>query len=72
MTAVTYITRQGDTVDSIAWEKYQTTAGRVVEKLLDANPGLAAKGVILPPGIVVTIPVINPDPAVSQGVTLWT
>lgn len=52
----TYRTSQGDTADYIAWKHYGTQAGRVVEQLLDANPGLADFGPILPAGILVQLP----------------
>ncbi|NKD78163.1 phage tail protein [Haematospirillum sp. H1815] len=35
-----YQTRDGDTVDYIAWKHYGGTAPGVVEQLLEANPGL--------------------------------
>ena len=53
-----YLTQDGDTVDYVAWKYYGTVAGRVVEKLLDANLGIADRGPILPPGVVITLPEI--------------
>ncbi|WP_022955777.1 tail protein X [Perlucidibaca piscinae] len=62
---------QGDTVDLIAWRHFGRTAG-VVEQILELNRGLAAAGVILPEGHMVTLP--DEAPAVdvtSQLVQLW-
>ena len=71
MAALTYITRDGDTADFIAWNHYGQQTGRVVEQLLEANPGLADYGPTIPSGVVVTLPVIEPGPS-TQGVRLWT
>lgn len=62
--------QQGDTVDAICWRHYGRTAG-VVEQVLDANPGLADLGPIIPHGTQVLLP----DQAVRaeqrQMVNLW-
>lgn len=47
--------QQGDMVDLICYRRYGYTAG-VTEQVLDANPGLAALGPILPIGTVVNLP----------------
>lgn len=65
-----YITKQGDTADLIAWNYYGTQGGRVTEQLLEANPGLAARGPLLPGGLVVQLPVIDTTEKV-KGVKLW-
>jgi len=65
-----YTTKQGDTVDYIAWKAYGTQAGQVVERLLDANPGLADRGPILPAGLKVNLPPA-PEPEQEAGVRLW-
>ncbi len=66
-----YLTSDGDTADLIAWRQYQSRDGRVTERLLEANPGLADLGPILPAGVSVFLPVIE-TPAKSEGVRLWT
>lgn len=66
----TYVTREGDTADLIAFNYYGTTAGKVVEQLLDANKDLATQGPLLPAGILVTLPEIDTT-AKIQGVRLW-
>lgn len=60
---------QGDPADVLAWRRRGATAG-VVEAMLDANYGLAAKGPVLPTGTAATLP---PPPAVPirKTVTLW-
>lgn len=68
--ALTYITSAGDTADLIAWKHYSRQDGRVVEQLLDANPGLADHGPLLPAGLVVQLPTIDPQP-VAKGIRLW-
>lgn len=66
----TYRTSDGDTVDYIAWKYYKALTGRVVEQLLDANPGIADLGPVLPAGVLVNMPDIAPQQQ-KQGVRLW-
>ncbi|WP_230947385.1 tail protein X [Burkholderia territorii] len=40
---------QGETLDALCWRYYASTAG-TVEAVLEANPGLAELGVVLPMG----------------------
>lgn len=68
--SLTYRTSDGDTADYIAWKYYGTQDGQVVEQLLEANPGLADRGPVLPAGILVTLPDVQPDTA-AQVVRLW-
>lgn len=60
---------QGDTLDLICWRHYGRTAG-VVEQVLEANPGLARLGPILPHGTLVQLPEIATQPQ-RQTVQLW-
>ena len=53
---------QGDTLDAICWRHYGRTAG-VTERVLEANPGLADLGPIIPIGTLVNLP---PLPASSE------
>lgn len=55
----TYIASAGDTVDYIAWRVYERQDARVVERLLEANPGLADHGPKLPAGTIVTLPELD-------------
>lgn len=68
--AATYITRDGDTLDWIAWKHYGATDNRVVEQVLTANTGLADRGPVLPAGLSITLPDVD-QPAQQQGVRLW-
>lgn len=66
----TYIASEGDTVDLIAWKHYGTQAARVVERLLEANPGLADNGPLLSAGTIVTLPELD-TAAERTGTRLW-
>lgn len=61
--------QQGDTVDLICYRHYGYTAG-VTEQVLEANPGLAALGPILPLGTVVTLPDVAEKQSDSV-INLW-
>lgn len=65
-----YSTREGDTIDYIAWKHYGTQVGRVVEQLTEANPGLADLGPTLPAGVVIDLPELEAS-ALVEGVRLW-
>lgn len=62
-------THQGETVDALCWRHYGHTLG-AVEAVLQANPGLASCGLILPQGILVLMPTL-PAPAPKPTVSLW-
>lgn len=62
--------QQGETVDAICWRHYGRTAG-VTEAVLDANPGLADLGTILPHGTLVQLPEVAPQAEQRQMVNLW-
>lgn len=64
------IANQGDTVDAICWRYYGRTAG-VTEAVLDANPGLADLGPVIPHGTAVTLPDAAPQAEQRQVVKLW-
>ncbi len=66
----TVIANQGDTVDAICWRYYGRTAG-VTEAFLDANPGLADLGPVIPHGTAVTLPDAAPQAEQRQVVNLW-
>lgn len=65
-----YTTKDGDTVDYIAWRHYGRQDGQIVELLLDANPGLADRGPVLTSGISIALPEM-PTPEQDNGVRLW-
>lgn len=64
-----YLTIEGDVVDHIAFRIYGRSDG-ATERLLEANPGLADRGPVLPAGIAVQLP---PPPAQAprQAIRLW-
>jgi phage tail protein X len=64
------IANQGDTVDAICWRYYGRTAG-VTEAVLDANPGLADLGPVIPHGTAITLPDAAPQAEQRQVVNLW-
>ena len=60
---------QGDSVDSLCYRHLGSSAA--VEATLEANPGLAALGAILPMGTVVTLPEIVSESATQNIIQLW-
>jgi len=62
--------RQGDMVDAICRRAYGDESG-YLEAVLEANPGLADLGPILPEGTLVMLPTVQPEPAQPALVTLW-
>ncbi|WP_343322443.1 tail protein X [Chromohalobacter nigrandesensis] len=62
--------RQGDTLDAICYRAYGRTAA-VTERVLEANPGVADLGPILPHGTPVTLPEITRQPSRALAVQLW-
>ncbi|WP_099122859.1 tail protein X [Xenorhabdus sp. KK7.4] len=56
-------------MDALCWRHYGRTQG-VTEQVLEANPGLADLGAILPHGTEVTLPDIAPA-AVTPTLQLW-
>lgn len=61
---------QNETVDALCWRFYGRTAG-VTEAVLDANPGLADNGPVLPQGLVVNMPEAQASAPQRQMVNLW-
>lgn len=59
-TPIYYVTKEGDTVDLIAFRYYGSTYGGQVEAILEANRSLALAdyGPILPRGLTITLPEI--------------
>lgn len=65
-----YTTRQGETVDLACWRHYGRTA-EVTEMVLEANPGLAAKGAALPMGTQILMPDWQESSSARPLVSLW-
>lgn len=58
------VQRDGERLDLICWRWYGQLSGREVERVLEANPGLAARGPhALPAGVTVQMPVVSAAPA---------
>lgn len=61
---------QGDTLDLICWRYYGRTAG-VVEQVLEANPGLADLGEVLPVGTLINLPALPAQAEKARVINLW-
>lgn len=66
--ATTYITKQGDTFDSIAFN--QLGAEKYVNELMEANPGYIAV-IIFSGGIILTIPEIDDAGTTASNTPPW-
>lgn len=73
MSAATYIARDGDTLDYIAWKQYGAVTPSILSAVLAANFGLADMGAVLTVGTLVTLPVIDAKTQAADNaeVTLW-
>ncbi|HEV2607725.1 tail protein X [Paraburkholderia sp.] len=72
MSAQTYTTTDGDVVDEIAFKHYGACTAGTLAAVLEANPGLADRGAILPAGVVVVLPSAAPITSpVTTGLALW-
>ena len=66
----TYRTKEGDVVDAVCRRYYGREAG-AVEAVLEANPGLAELGPMLPAGALVTLPGLPRPLETIETVKLW-
>jgi phage tail protein X len=63
--------QQGDTADLLCFRHLGRTGG-VTERVLEANPGLAALGPVLPVGTVVELPdPADAAPRTNDLIQLW-
>lgn len=67
---VTLRANQNETVDALCWRYYGRTAG-VTEAVLQANPGLADHGPVLPQGLLINMPEAQTNAPQRQMVNLW-
>jgi phage tail protein X len=65
-----YTTKQGETVDLACLAHYGRTA-KVVETVIEANPGLAALGPVLPIGTKIIMPAFSSTTTQARLVSLW-
>lgn len=64
-----YRTREGDVLDAVCWQHYGRESAVVA--VLEANPGLAGRGPVLPAGLVIDLPPL-PEQEPGEGATrLW-
>lgn len=75
MSGAEKIVVKGDDIalDLLLWRRFKSYRPGFVERVLDANPGLADLGPILPIGTEVTVPLDAPElkPAERPVVRLW-
>lgn len=67
--AMTYRTGRAELLDAVCFAHYGNRP-KAVEAVLDANPGLARHGPVLPEGLDITLPDLGPA-AEAPRVTLW-
>jgi phage tail protein X len=65
----TYVTRDGDMIDLIAYRAYGYSSG-AVEQIIEANYGLCEQPPVLPAGIRIVLPDLAPTTAKAP-VRLW-
>lgn len=65
-----YLSKDGETVDRIVWQHYGRQNERVVETVLEVNPGLAGYGPTLPAGVRIELPEIAREQS-TESVRLW-
>ena len=68
------LSREGETLDAVVWRVIGSDGvdlAAAVESVLDATPGLAGLGPILPAGTPITIPTTAAAPAFAPLVQLW-
>ena len=68
--AASYRSKDGEILDEIVWRHYCNRVAGALEIVLEANPGLADKGPVLPIGTLVQLPVIE-TPKEAETVRLW-
>lgn len=66
---VPYRTKRGEMLDLVC-HQYYGPRPKSVEAVLDANPGLAKHGPILPEGLVINLPDLGPAEDNSR-ISLW-
>ncbi|SNS20158.1 P2-like prophage tail protein X [Sphingomonas laterariae] len=62
--------RQGDTLDALIWRE-AALGSAAIGAVLEANPGLADFGPVLPLGTPVTIPDMAPVAVADPLINLW-
>jgi len=65
-----YRTKDGDVLDHVCAKHYGDAPYRV-EDVLDANPGLATHGPVMPSGLLITLPVAAKGAQERPTIRLW-
>jgi phage tail protein X len=66
------VTHELTPLDLLLWRRFKAVPEGMVERTLDINPGLAARGAILPVGTRVEVELPDPSaPRRAPLVTLW-
>lgn len=68
--SITVRAREGDMLDALIWRE-AALGSSAIAAVLDANPGLADLGPVLPLGTRVTIPDAAPAAASTPLINLW-
>lgn len=66
-----YTTIDGDVLDAICYRTYGTTSNQIVEAVLNANHGLADKGIIFSAGAQITLPDLEVNNSDVGSLSLW-
>jgi len=66
---IQYRSKDGDVLDDICFSHYGSSD--VIVQVLDANPHLADKGVVLASGVIINLPVIAQPQLTTAPVQLW-
>lgn len=64
-----YRTKPGDMLDAICHQYYGPRPG-ATEQVLEANPGLARRGAVIPEHTIIELPDL-PEPEDNAKVSLW-
>lgn len=65
-----YVSKDGDILDQIVFNRYGNTAEKQVEAVLAANRGLAALGPVLDAGVRIRLPDLG-DATPTETISLW-
>ena len=65
-----YSTKDGDTLDEIAYRYYGNTSNKVVESIIEANFGITDYPAILPASVLIELPEVTQSTE-KQKVKLW-
>ncbi|MCP1757867.1 tail protein X [Bradyrhizobium sp. YCK136] len=74
MATVTYVTKMFDRLDRICFERYGSTSNQIVEWVIEQNPGIEERGMVLPLGLKIDLPEAPRTltaPPVLKKVFLW-